>query len=107
MAFAFCNEDMLAHCLFSLCQHFWLITHLHVHAIVLFKIFMYLFLGRREGMEKERDRNINMWLPLVCSLQGTWPRNPGMCPDGESNQGPFGLQAGAQSTEPHQPGLLF
>ena len=31
--------------------------------------------------------------------------NPGMYPDWESNQRPFGLQAGAQSTEPHQPGL--
>ena len=27
-----------------------------------------------------------------------------MCPDWESNQWPFGSQAGAQSTEPHQPG---
>ena len=31
--------------------------------------------------------------------------NPGMCPGWESNQRPFGLQAGAQSTEPHQPWL--
>ena len=31
---------------------------------------------------------------------------PGMCPDWESNQQPFGLQArGAQSTEPQQPGI--
>ena len=29
--------------------------------------------------------------------------NPGMCPDQESNQQPFGSQAGAQSTEPHRP----
>ena len=34
-------------------------------------------------------------------------RNPGMCPDWESNQRPFGLQVGAQSTEPHQPGLMW
>ena len=33
--------------------------------------------------------------------------NPGMFPDWESNQRPFGLQVGPQSTEPHQPGLLF
>ena len=31
-------------------------------------------------------------------------RNPGMCPDWEWNQQPFGWEAGAQSTEPHQPG---
>ena len=36
---------------------------------------------------------------LVC--------NTGICPDWESNQQPFGLQAGAQSTEPHQPGQQF
>ena len=33
--------------------------------------------------------------------------NPGMCPDWESNHIPFSLQAGTQSTEPHQPGLLM
>ena len=32
--------------------------------------------------------------------------NPGMCRDWESNQRPFGLQAGTQSTEPHQPGII-
>ena len=30
--------------------------------------------------------------------------NPAMGPDWESNWQLFGLQAGAQSTEPHQPG---
>ena len=30
-----------------------------------------------------------------------------MCSDGESNQQPFGSQAGAQSTEPHQPGRIY
>ena len=32
-------------------------------------------------------------------------RNPGMSPDWELNQQPFGLQARAHTTEPHQPGL--
>ena len=31
-------------------------------------------------------------------------RSPGMCPDWKSNQRPFALQSGAQSTEPQQPG---
>ena len=38
---------------------------------------------------------------------GDLARNPGMSPDWDSNQRPFGLQAGAQSTEPHQPGLYL
>ena len=35
---------------------------------------------------------------------GDLAQNPDMCPDWESNQQPFGSQASAQSTEPHQPG---
>ena len=34
---------------------------------------IYLFLESREGREKERARNINVWLTLVCPLLGTWP----------------------------------
>ena len=33
--------------------------------------------------------------------------NPGMCPDWELNQWPFGSQIGTPSTEPHQPGHHF
>ena len=34
----------------------------------------YLFIDRGKGREKERERNINVWLPLVRSLLGrTWP----------------------------------
>ena len=35
---------------------------------------------------------------------GDLAHNPSMYPDWESNQQPFGLQAGTQSTEPHQQG---
>ena len=38
---------------------------------------------------------------------GTWPEISGMCPNWELNQRPFGLQARAQSTELHQPGLFL
>ena len=37
------------------------------------KYFIYLFLERWERREKERERNINMWLPLVYPPLGTWP----------------------------------
>ena len=39
------------------------------------------------------------WEDLTC--------NPGMCPDWESNQQPFGSQAHAQPSELHQPGQYF
>ena len=38
-----------------------------------FLIFIYLFLERGERMEKERERNINVWLHLACLPLGTWP----------------------------------
>ena len=38
---------------------------------------------------------------------GDLARNPGLCPDWESNWRPVGSQAGAQSTEPHQPGPIM
>ena len=33
----------------------------------------YLFIFRERGGEKEWERNISVWLPLVCPLLGTWP----------------------------------
>ena len=38
---------------------------------------------------------------------GYLAQNPGMCLDWESNQRPFGSQVHAQSTEPHQPDLVY
>ena len=35
---------------------------------------------------------------------GDLAHNPGSCPDQESNQRPFDLQVGTQSTELYQPG---
>ena len=71
-----------------------------------FKIF-YLLIFRERGKEGERERNITVWLPLKRPLTGDLACNPGMCPDQELNQRPFGLQAGTQSTEPHQPEYLL
>ena len=66
----------------------------------LFTDFIYLFL------EKERERTINVWLPLPRPLLGTWPTTQAHALDWELYQRPFGLQTCAQSTEPHQPGLM-
>ena len=76
----------------------------HLSEFSFFKRF-YLFILERKGGRKS-ERNINVWLPLVCPPTRDLARNPGMCPDWESNQRPSGSQAQTQSTEPHQPGLL-
>ena len=50
-------------------------------------------------MCKEKHQLVASHMPPTGDLA----HNPGMCPDWESNQQPFGLQAGTQYTEPHQP----
>ena len=72
------------------------------------KDFIYLFLDRREAREKERERGKHQCVVASHALPTRdLAGNPGMCPDWESNQQPFGLQAGTQSTEPHQLGPFF
>ena len=66
------------------------------------KDFTYLFLERGEG--RKRGRETSMRGCLSHTPTGHLTCNPGMCPDWESNQWPFGSQASTQSTEPQQPG---
>ena len=65
----------------------------------------YFFTERQKGREKEKETSLRG--RLLQAPTGDPACNPGMCPDWESNQQPFDLQAGAQSTEPHQPGLFL
>ena len=67
----------------------------------------YLFIFREKGREGEREGEKHQYVVASHTPpNGDLARNPGMCPDWELNQQPFGLQAGTQSTEPHQPGLM-
>ena len=61
-----------------LLKHFLFFSHCFLSFIffgknIFFKYFLYLFLERKEGREKERGRNINVWLLLACPPLGTWP----------------------------------
>ena len=68
---------------------------------------LYLFIFRERGRVGERkgEKHQCVVASHAPPPTGNLACNPGMCPDWELNQGPFGLQAHAQSTEPHQPGL--
>ena len=71
--------------------------------------FIYLFLERGEGREKERGRNIDMQEKHQSAASCTPPTgdlayDPGICPDRELNQQPFSLWDDTQPTEPHQSG---
>ena len=59
--------------------------------------------GRAEG---DRERKKQCVVAFRAPPTGDLAHNPGMSPDWESNQLPFGSQAGAQPTE-LQPGLEF
>ena len=72
--------------------------------ISIFKDFIYLFLERGREGEREGEKHQRVVASHV-SPTGDLARNPGMCPDWESNQRPFDSQAGSQSTEPYQPAL--
>ena len=70
--------------------------------------FKILFIFRQRGREGEREGEKHQCvvaspMPLHC---GPGPQ-PGTCPVWDANQQPFGSQAIAQSTEPHQPGPKF
>ena len=72
--------------------------------IISFFNLIYLFL-ERGGREGEREGGKHQCVVAShAPTTGKQACNPGMCPDWESNQQPFGSQAGTQSTEPHQPG---
>ena len=51
--------------------------------------FIYLFLERGEGREKEREKNINMWLPLMWPPLGTWPATQACGLTGNRTGGPL------------------
>ena len=78
-----------------------LITHLTCCVSYLFLRF-YLFIFRHRGNERGRETSMCGCLPYTPYWGPGW--QPRHVPDWESNTWPFGSQAVAQSTEPHQPG---
>ena len=71
--------------------------------------FLKIYLCLERG--KSRERNINQYVVASCArpLPEGWGElacDPGIGSDLELNQRPFGLQARAQTTELHQPGLF-
>ena len=73
------------------------------------RFYLFLFLQRVEGREKEKERNIDVQeihrsVASHMDPTGDLAHNPGTCPDQELNQETPGSQVATQSTEPHQPG---
>ena len=68
------------------------------------KFYLFIFRERRREGEKEGEEH-QCVVASQAPPTGGLAHNPGMCPNWESNQQPFGLQAHAQTTQIHQPGL--
>ena len=87
------------------------------NVLMLFLLFLFLilflFIFRERGRrEKEREWSIDVWEIQQSAASRAPPAgnlacNPGICPDWEPNQQPFGSQASTQSTESYQPGLFL
>ena len=55
-------------------QNLFRLWNILVNLLVFFKKdFIYLFLERRKGRKKEREKNVNVWLPFAQPPLGTWP----------------------------------
>ena len=76
------------------------------HVISSFFLRFYLFICRERKGERKGEKHQHVVASLMFPA-GNLAHNPGRCPDWESNQWPFGSQAGTRSTEPHQPGPKF
>ena len=73
---------------------------------LLFLFFRFYLFTFRWGRKGERERNISVWLPLVHPQLGTWPA-PQACALTGNPTGDLSVLRGAQSTEPHQPELIY
>ena len=62
-----------------------------------------LFIFRGEGREKESEKNISVWLPLMRPLLGTLPATQACVLTGNQTSDPLLHRLGTQSTEQHQP----
>ena len=62
-----------------------------------------LFILREKGREGEKHQRV---VASPTPPTGDLAQNPGRRLDQESNQWPFGSQAGTQSTDPHQSGHI-
>ena len=60
-------------------------------------LFIYLFIERGEGREKERERNIDVWLPLAHPSLGTWPTTQACSLTGDWTSDPLVLRLALNS----------
>ena len=93
------------HCLTEVCFSYFMYSRF---CFVLFGGVVLFFRGRKgERVGEKHPWEIHWSVASRTPPTGDLAWNPGLCPDWELNQRPFGSLAGTQSTEPRQPGLCI
>ena len=69
-----------------------ILTYIIYVLFTFLKSLFYLFLERGEGREKEGERNINVWLPLMCPPPGNWPTTQACDLTGDQSRDPLALR---------------
>ena len=102
-----CHEGKSIHCLSCspLCFQYFCLHGIYQAFDKYFLKDCIYFIFREGKGGRKRGRETSHGCPSHAPNWGSGLSNSGMCPDWELNQRPFGSQADAQSTEPHQPGL--
>ena len=99
------TESLCSLCISLLCSLF--VINLRDFVAVLFLKDLFIFRERGKEGEREGEKHQCVVASHAPPLPtGNLAQNPGMCLDWELNRWPFALQSSAQSSEPHQPGLI-
>ena len=80
--------------------------HINLEIVKFLKKILFIYFKER-GREGERGEKHQCVVASHVPPTGDLARSPVIGSDWELNQQPFGSQSGAQSTEPHQPGLYL
>ena len=83
-------------------------VYIYIYKLQSFFKILFLFICRERGREGEsKEEKDQCVVASHTPPVGDLVHNPGMYPDWELNQQLFASQAGAQTTEIHQPGPEF
>ena len=87
-----------------LCHYEFFFFNFYFFLVILYFFILFIYFLEREMEGDKEGEKHQCAVASHVPPTGDQACNPGMCPDWESNQRPFGSQASTQSTELHQPG---
>ena len=84
------TQSTYVHMRADIAIHLWIHIVVCLHFPFFFKRFyLFIYFQRGEGKEKERQRNINVWLPPDCPPLGAWPATQSCTLTGNQTSNPL------------------